>query len=117
MMMPSVPWITSSFTPNITNGYVHHRFPGVCTELGIHNLDTSNDLYVAFTEAGLLKTNNFLTLNTQVPYMRYTDIAFTDLYVSSSKKNAAYAIYANISNVSSDVFGTLTSSAGMDGVG
>lgn len=114
--MSALPFVTSSV---ISLGEVHrYDFPFVTRFIDVCNLGSgaTDSIAVGFTENGVLKTGNYVTL--KIGASVNEEIRTSVLYVScSSGTGVNYQVFCGLTTIPSRNFLTLTGSNGHPGVG
>ena len=114
--MSSLPYVTSSV---ISLGELHrHEFPLITHFIDVANKGTGSTdaIAVGFTENGILRTGNYITLNQNESVNE--SIRTTVLYIScSSGTNVNYQLFCGLTTIPARNFLPLTGSNGHPGVG
>lgn len=112
----ALPYVTSSI---INSGEVHrYDFPFVTRFIDVCNRGSGpkDAIAIGFTENGILKTNNFVTIDRNASVNE--EIRTTVLFVSCSYGTSVdYQLFCGLTTIPATQFLTLTGSHGHPGVG
>ena len=121
-MISAIPWVTSS----TANGVVRHEFgdsalSSSCNQnvyvskwIVVSNITTNGtNLHVAFTNRGLLTTNNYFTLKPDQSFA--ADLRVSELHVSGAA--TAYEVVAGLTGIYASQSPAITASLGFPCVG
>ena len=113
--MSAIPFVTSSTIAG--NATVEISFPQVTRFITIKNVDTTNSIYVAFTQNGLLPANsNFITL--KVSGSLSEELRTTKLFLkNAAATTTSYELIAGLTSIPTSQFLTITGSNGHASVG
>ena len=108
-----VPWVTSSLAvPPSTSGVASLSFPQVTKFVTIKN-ETSNLVKVAFSENGLLYSNNFFVLGDKETIN--LDVRVSKLFFRGSSSASSLTVVAGLTSIKSS--NLLNNWSGSSGIG